>query len=55
LVAADVVSVAVPEPVNEAGLIVAVRPGEPLAVKRIVPLNWFVAVTLTVEVVGVPA
>ncbi len=55
MVAADVVRVAVPEPVTEEGLIVAFRPGDPFAVKRIVPLNWFVAVTLTVEVVGVPA
>ncbi len=51
----DVVRVAVPEPVKEEGLIVVVRPGDPVAVKRIVPENWFTAVTLIVEVVGVPA
>jgi len=51
----DVVRVAVPEPVNEEGLIVAVSPGDPVAVKRIVPVNCFTAVTLIVEVVGVPA
>jgi hypothetical protein len=47
--------VAVPEPVNEEGLIVAVSPGDPFAVKRIVPENWFTDVTLIVEIVGVPA
>ena len=52
---ADVFSVAVPEPVTEVGVIVALRPAEPVAVKVTVPPNWFTAVTVTVEVVGVPA
>jgi hypothetical protein len=55
LVAADVISLAVPEPVTEAGLIVAFRPVDAFAVKRTIPLNWFTAVTVIIEVVGVRA
>ena len=55
MVAEDVVRVAVPDPVTEEGLIVAVSPGDPFAVKNIVPENWFTAVTLIVVIVGVPA
>jgi hypothetical protein len=54
-VAEDVVKVAVPDPGTEEGLIVAVSPGDPFAVKRTVPENWFTAVTLIVVIVGVPA
>jgi len=55
LAAAVVVSVAVPEPVTEVGWIVAFRPADPFAVKRTVPLNWFTAVIVIIEGVGVPA
>ena len=55
MVAEDVVRVAVPDPVTEEGLIVAVSPGDPFAVKSILPENWFTDVTLIVVIVGVPA
>jgi hypothetical protein len=33
---------------------VAFRPVDPFAVKRTVPLNWFTAVIVIIELVGLP-
>ena len=52
---ADMVRVAIPDPVTLAGLIVAVILAEPVADNWTVPPKLFKAVTLTLEVTGLPA
>jgi len=51
---AEVFRVAVPDPVTVDGVIVAVSPCDPVAVRLTVPENWFIAVTLIVVSVSVP-